>query len=383
MNILRVVCTGIFLLSGAIVCSPATAGVLDKKDVRAWWTFETKNGGKPIGETVSAGDLIDDSSPNRIALEVIAPQPMKTVSWEGGKALLFDGKTTWLKDRGVLKSKGDGVGYSKDPAGILDKTRDFSPYWAKNGRATHIVIMDWGWAWGYVGIPASVEQKNLLPVYRNGDLTQPGWNGREPVSPAPYEIRTTALQMRGPFTLSAWCRFPKPQDAINLISKNDWGGPGQRSFDFGVTKPQWVRLQLFGSGQAGERPKRDVEEETWVTVSGGNVPQDVWQFFTVTFDGGKIRFFCNGRQTAEKITPFSSMRDEPLPLTIGCNLCNGKPAVVFQGEIGEIVIVAEALTPAEILELYQSSRFSGKQTDQQKQLDALTEQLKKSSEKAP
>ena len=355
----------------------AGAGVLDSKDVRAWWKFETKNGGQPIGETVSPGDTIDDSSPNGISLEVMSPKPMEVVTWEGGKALLFDGKTTWLCEKGLLKLPASKMLYTENPPGIIDKGQDFSTYWAENSQATHIVVVEWGWAWGYIGEPASHEEKHFIPVYKNRALTQPGWNGRRiPLHPRPYEIRTAGFQFSNKFTLAAWFRIAKPEGNRNLISKNDYGGRGQRAFDFGVTHAQDTRLQLHGVTGTGNKPEKEILDENWVITGGGSVPQGAWQFVAVTFDGQEVCFYLNGQLTRKTKIPFPCIRDEAVPVTVGSNLCNGEGAAIFKGEIAEIVILGEVLKQSDIHKLYKANPIHRKKEEEQKQLDDLIKGLK-------
>ncbi|MFH0797146.1 MAG: LamG domain-containing protein [Candidatus Omnitrophota bacterium] len=267
------------------------AGVLDGKDIKAWWKFETKNGGEPIGDSVSPGDVLDDSSPNGIGLEVMSPEPMQVVPRDSKKALHFDGETTYLQEE-------ESAGSTESRIHLTDK-----------------------------------------------------------------------------FTLAAWFRIEKPPANINLISKNDWAGPSERCFDFGVTQAQNSRLQLFGKTETGEKPKEEIPDKTWISTGGGPIPIGTWQFLAVTFDGKEVRFYNNGQLTNTVQTPFTTMRKEPVPVTVGSNLCNGKGAAIFQGEIGEAFILGEALTHVDIKKLYEETNPS-KSGEQQKELDDLIKNLK-------
>jgi len=363
-----------------LVARTGCAEVLDGKDVRAWWKFETKNGGQPIGETVVPGDSIDDCSQNGVSLDVMSEQPMGVAPTAGGRALLFDGKTTWLREKPLVRRMGRGISYSEE--GLRDEDRDLGPYWARDDQADYIIVVERSRAWGYVGKPSSTQDKSFIPVYKDHALTRPGWTVKRPVEKSPelYEIRTATLQLTNAFTLACWFRIGKKRENMNLLSKNDYGGPGTRSFDLGVTGAQHTRIQIFGPAKTEDMRKKNVFNETSVMEGCGGVPLDTWQFLALTFDGNLVRSYLNGNPTGKKKTPFSSMRDEPVHVTVGSNLCNHKGANIFKGGIAEMLMLGEVLSQSEIRKLYEESPFYQKREAEQEKLDFLIKELIKTGE---
>lgn len=95
----RIISLAVVVILSVGLVEFAQSGVLDGKSVRAVWNFTTINQGKPVGDEIVPGDIVDDISGNGIGLEVASPQPIKVIPGVSGKALVFEpNMTTWLKE---------------------------------------------------------------------------------------------------------------------------------------------------------------------------------------------------------------------------------------------------------------------------------------------
>ncbi|MEY2882222.1 MAG: hypothetical protein RLZZ15_4602, partial [Verrucomicrobiota bacterium] len=149
-------------------------------------------------------------------------------------------------------------------------------------------------------------------------------------------------------TVCAWVRAesrPRWASIAKNWSKNAGRNQGGQ-FHFGLWHDEGS-LEVHVHDQAGsEVGVRDT----------GPLPIGEWQFVAFTLDGTMLRLFRNGQQVAA--TPCASLTQiAPSVLAIGAKLSDGiepetNNAGFWDGTLDEVAVFHHALTPAQILALY-------------------------------
>ncbi len=175
------------------------------------------------------------------------------------------------------------------------------------------------------------------------------------------------LNITGPFTITAWAQTNRPLAEnfryLNIVAKDSIFRKGygieiyERAEDDGVRLEVWAR----NGGTLRVAALEILYAELWEA--------DTWYFIAGTYDGKDLKIYLNNTHTAigTGINPESTAGE---PLRIGSGLSEESADKEWPGKIDEIAIWNRALTPDEIIELYNSG--SGLAYPFGEQLEKLT-----------
>ncbi len=155
-------------------------------------------------------------------------------------------------------------------------------------------------------------------------------------------------------TIAAWINPATMGHGRPIAQKRSSGNAGGFTFEtthspYGPDNGlQWVVWLAGGSGYAIVQTPADV-----LTTSA-------WQHVAASFDGQTMRIFVNGTERASLAAP-GAIQAVPDPLVIGRNVVI--PDFAWHGLLDEIEYHRRALTPAEILALYNSGNQPPADTD--------------------
>jgi hypothetical protein len=93
------------------------------------------------------------------------------------------------------------------------------------------------------------------------------------------------------------------------------------------------------------------------------IPLNQWTHLATTFDGRIARFYVNGAQLAWQAHSSALTYDPVAPVTLGSDWVQGASQTRFTGRVDEVAVYARALTPDEVLGIYNAD-FLGKIADQ-------------------
>lgn len=140
--------------------------------------------------------------------------------------------------------------------------------------------------------------------------------------------------LNGQFTISMWANLPWPGGATSLL------GPRQAS-----------SARLFGTAWS-DTAIRFVEENTAVITSGYTYSNLQWFILTITYDLSNIRVYADGVLVETKPYVFSGSYTGAYTI----NYFSGPTYISQTGQLDEIRIYGRALSAAEILALYNSTK---------------------------
>jgi len=148
-------------------------------------------------------------------------------------------------------------------------------------------------------------------------------------------IDLPALQIAGPFTVTAWVNASSQQtDSFGDILAR-YASISTAAFDVTVTKDPLVSLTLFSNGN--------------IVQASGNLTYGVWKHVAATYSSatGNAEMFVNGASTGTATTA-APLPTIPTPMTFGANSVGTS---VYFGKIAGIHIYTRVLVPAEIATL--------------------------------
>ncbi len=143
------------------------------------------------------------------------------------------------------------------------------------------------------------------------------------------------------FSVQAWASWDS--------HTTTWAGIVSNSFDTGDDESGYI---LFGwnydSAWFGQR----TNATEYTEINGGTVGTGIWRHLVATYDGSFMRIYVDGSETGStaKSGPVDYVT-EPEELSIG-RFHDDNEDVSFDGQIDEVALWNRALTPAEVVELY-------------------------------
>ena len=279
---------------------------------------------------------VSDSSAlgNSLSVQGSATGVQSLAAGVRNSAYTFDGSTGYLRQATIATNIGT-LGYSGNT--LADDGQTFTSYKTSTGNAAYMIVVtnsDNTTSWGYIG--NNSEATTSVTVYTTIARTTQGWNGTavSGKTPVGYEIRKTDFQITGNLTVGAWVK----STGGGAIGKFLGGITTGFSLDFlGISPSNSARFSTGdGPGTTGTS-----------TVLDGN-----WHYVVGTFDSStSIRSVYVDGQLQAQTNGASAPTDSYAPVLVGVRNNNG--IVNFlNGSLDEPFVTAEALSAAQILDMY-------------------------------
>lgn len=255
----------------------------------------------------------------------------------------FMAQSVYDTEQGNLTFVADG-----GSAEFRDDAQDFSDWETTSGNAVYciVIVTDNGISWGYCG--ASNNGGQDIDVYTDKALTSRGWKQRTtpqatPDTPASYEIRKSAFNITGDFSLNVLLRLDDGQPAANnYIFAKHIGTGDQRAFVCYVAINGKVFFFISDDGTGMTKGK-----STTAAVFPNN--QTGWHLFGFSYDATAqtIDMYVNGSLIASTLNGVipASIIDSSAFFELGS--VNEGAALFFNGDIAAAPLFSRVLTDAE------------------------------------
>ena len=163
------------------------------------------------------------------------------------------------------------------------------------------------------------------------------------------ESGSNIVNLEDEFTITMWVNPSSVTGDKTLISKYDTGDA--RS---------WRLYTYDGDLGLGVGDPNDGSFEGARITPGAVVSVGSWQFVTVTFNAGTIKFYTNNVSRSHIVasgTIPSSLYNPAIPVLLGGLYLTGTPGLLYNGEMDEIRIYDRELSNAEIGNLYEFGNY--------------------------
>ena len=251
-------------------------------------------------------------------------------------AYTFDGSTGYLRQQTIAVNVGTlaYLGNDTTTAQFEDDGLDFSTYQTTSGNAAYMIVVtnsDNTTSWGYMGAASG----GNINIYTTKALATRGWSGTAPIAgskvPVGYEIKKTDFQITGNITVGAW--FKTPATSLTSINKGDGDNTGYRLFT--IANVPTFRTVGSGVGATG----------TVGSFNDGN-----WHYLVGVNNGTNNLIYVDGVLGGSASSPV--VIDSPNPLVIGARSYASTVDAYASGSIDEPFVTADALSAAQILDMY-------------------------------
>ena len=160
-----------------------------------------------------------------------------------------------------------------------------------------------------------------------------------------------------PFSCGAWILMQEALGTARSIMAKFGSTATAREWDFRFGTDGKLVMELHDESVVGEA------DET-ATSAGAALTPFIWQFVTMTYDGGEtapvVNLYINAASvhdgTTAETNAYVAMEDLTNALTIGMDGTAASPANVFQGRIALPFITGKELTAAEVSTIYNIGR---------------------------
>ncbi|MEI6326633.1 MAG: LamG-like jellyroll fold domain-containing protein, partial [Candidatus Roizmanbacteria bacterium] len=265
-------------------------------------------------------------------------------------AYTFDGSTGYLRQQTIATNIGT-LSYSGNT--FIDDAQTFTSYQAAN-PATHMIVItnsDNTTSWGYIGSGGSATTIN---VYTTKTESTAGFNGTSPTGKTPvgYEVRKTDFQITGAISMGSWIKTNSAANYRTIIGKVDTTQVSQSNY--------WLRLTT-GTGEGFFRVY--AASVAYSATGAISLADNAWHYIVgVYIPSTSVSLYVDGVLIQQNTTGIPAALDESrLPVRVGA--CTDSASIAdtslnyfFNGSIDEPFVTAEALTPGQIFDMYNSGR---------------------------
>ena len=156
-----------------------------------------------------------------------------------------------------------------------------------------------------------------------------------------------------PFSIGAWLLMQEALGTARSIMAKYGSTAAAKEFDFRFGTDGKLVMELLDESVVGDASEI-------ATSAGAALTPFIWQFVTMTYDGGEtapvINLYINAASvhdgTSVETNAYVAMEDLAASLMVGARDATGTAAQVFQGRIALTFITGKELTAAEVASLY-------------------------------